>query len=341
MKTIHLHIGMFKTGTTAIQRYCHKNRDILREQGLLYPASLCLEDNGHVYLPSVLLAECGHKHPSWLKDHEAHTDCWEQTLEEIESSDCSDVLLSNEHFCHFAINKDTMSLAMLVADILSGYQVRAVVYLRRVDHYYLSWYNQLVKMGAACLPLEEHYSRHLKSRSFHLYQSRILDTWSKALDGRLDVHSYDLVRRDHGDVVRHLFGSLIPCDISTHLPTQKVKVNRSLGHEELDALICRNLLFKSQGKDGNIDIHDLARRYAEYLRGLDLNKLTTIDINKDMKDELVYIKEHYLPEIDQVFQDEALNRSFRVKIHSQLKGRRDQVRMIVNSLVTMAQAPTV
>jgi hypothetical protein len=36
MKTVYLHIGNFKTGTSAIQASCSRNRDLLLENGIDY-----------------------------------------------------------------------------------------------------------------------------------------------------------------------------------------------------------------------------------------------------------------------------------------------------------------
>ena len=48
-KTIYLHIGIHKTGTTAIQYNLLQNRDWLAQQGYLYPKS-CFRLQGHHYL---------------------------------------------------------------------------------------------------------------------------------------------------------------------------------------------------------------------------------------------------------------------------------------------------
>ena len=37
MATLYLHIGMHKTGTTAIQRFCAENRRALLKRGYCYP----------------------------------------------------------------------------------------------------------------------------------------------------------------------------------------------------------------------------------------------------------------------------------------------------------------
>ena len=37
MKTLYIHIGTPKTGTTSIQNFCGLNREKLKEQGVLYP----------------------------------------------------------------------------------------------------------------------------------------------------------------------------------------------------------------------------------------------------------------------------------------------------------------
>ena len=53
MKTLYLHIGMPKTGTTSIQTFCELNRELLKEMGYWYPESIhkyknvSIRRNGH------------------------------------------------------------------------------------------------------------------------------------------------------------------------------------------------------------------------------------------------------------------------------------------------------
>ena len=37
MKTLYLHIGTMKTGTTSIQEFCRLNNDVLKSKGYCYP----------------------------------------------------------------------------------------------------------------------------------------------------------------------------------------------------------------------------------------------------------------------------------------------------------------
>ena len=37
MKTLYLHIGTPKTGTTSLQHFCHDNQQKLAEKGYFYP----------------------------------------------------------------------------------------------------------------------------------------------------------------------------------------------------------------------------------------------------------------------------------------------------------------
>lgn len=52
-KTIYLHVGANKTGSSAIQNFCNSNRDSLLSSGLLYPVTGCVGD-AHYGISSIL-----------------------------------------------------------------------------------------------------------------------------------------------------------------------------------------------------------------------------------------------------------------------------------------------
>jgi hypothetical protein len=115
-----LHIGIHRTGTTGLQRALAANRDALIAQGASYP-----------------FKGANHQRFAW----ELHRDKMSgRELAKKLSRQASEphIILSAEDFC---IHRDLGWLAPLQ----EAYKIDVVVYLRRQDHWLMSWYNQHVK----------------------------------------------------------------------------------------------------------------------------------------------------------------------------------------------------
>ncbi len=152
-----LHIGYPKTGTTSLQRFLDRNREPLREQGILYP-SPSPQHNLAWSLP-----------PGYRFDPESLT--FEGLADEIRRSEADVVLLSSEEFVHRANQNAAARRVRTFADGL-GAPVDAIVFVRPQHAYINSLYTQRAKFlnspgifsefvdGAVRLPLID-YSRRL------------------------------------------------------------------------------------------------------------------------------------------------------------------------------------
>ncbi len=151
MKTLYLHIGTPKTGTTAIQLFCRQNEKQLREDGIVFPRM------PHYY---------GHLHNSrnglflsydWKDKRGAQKKKQEEAaLSEgfgivrscFETAD--NVLLSDEGIW-FASHGRRRNIWQILSEEAeqAGYLIKIIVYLRRQDQFALSCWNQQVKSGTA------------------------------------------------------------------------------------------------------------------------------------------------------------------------------------------------
>lgn len=129
-----LHIGMNKTGTTALQSYFFLNREKLLEDGILYPDTGLV---GHAHY--CISASLGFFNPGtnngWIKKIKE----LEKNLNKEIGKDVNTILISSEDFI---LNKSTSS----VSKFFKNHKIKVVVYLRRHDHWWLSAYSQAVKM---------------------------------------------------------------------------------------------------------------------------------------------------------------------------------------------------
>jgi len=139
MPTTHVHIGVPKTGSTAIQRFASDHRNALRGCGLLYPET-ALRGLGHHDL--AFLLDGGY--PEWATPQSRPL---EELADEL-GSECAafegDVLLSSEDFFLFP-QPERLAELLATTGLATDRDLRIIVYLRRQDDLLVSWHNQQVK----------------------------------------------------------------------------------------------------------------------------------------------------------------------------------------------------
>lgn len=139
VKKLYLHVGTPKTGTSAIQKFCLWNREVLREFNYAYP-TFPKEFKG---APE---AHNGYFLTKRIKDEEKIFEkCMAEVLRQFDI--CDNVILSDENMwkkceCRENLWTDLMSWAKL-----HKIQVKVIVYLRRQDEYAVSLWAQRVKVG--------------------------------------------------------------------------------------------------------------------------------------------------------------------------------------------------
>ncbi len=172
-----LHIGSGKTGTSSIQRLLRRNRRLLRERGVLFPASpgrrrhtrfgLFFKTDDELVETRPYRAQ-GHRSP------EAFRETFRTELAaEIEKAEPSTVLISDEAL----YGSDDAALARLrsFSDAHSQ-RLRLVCYLRRQDNHLVSRYQQVVKTGETRTLAER--TADLAHTKTYDYAAR-LDTWGR------------------------------------------------------------------------------------------------------------------------------------------------------------------
>lgn len=117
---IVVHAGIHRTGSTSLQQFLAANREALARRGIGYPGM-----------------DVHHQALAWsLKRGDADVRDVEALM--ATQPDMDMTILSGEDF---SIHKDLNWLR----DLAGRHEVEAVFYLRRQDHWIMSWYNQHVK----------------------------------------------------------------------------------------------------------------------------------------------------------------------------------------------------
>ncbi|WP_238364663.1 hypothetical protein [Mesobacterium pallidum] len=189
-KTLYLHIGYHKTGSTSVQTWMDQNRQQLAHAGLYYPETQRDETRNyhgkHLHLYSQISA--AHKEGGDLRA--ALRSIFAPYVEEIEAAGCPAAILSEESF-------SGMGPKVIEAmDVLNDhFDVRVVAVLRRQDEFLQSFYHQSIKTGPqrdfAHFILGGHWNR--------IHYDAALDRWA-AVFGRegMLVRSYDKDKRSGG-----------------------------------------------------------------------------------------------------------------------------------------------
>ncbi|WP_027185301.1 hypothetical protein [Desulfovibrio inopinatus] len=146
-----LHIGLEKTGTTALQCYFDQNRALLLQHGIAYATSPALPD--HTKLAAYALRD--DVFPDIRRRHRIHSpetlESFRQLFEqdfaqEMASLKAKTVVFSNEHCSSRLISVQEIQR---LYDLLKPYfeHITVVIYLRRQDKFFLSSYSTSIKSG--------------------------------------------------------------------------------------------------------------------------------------------------------------------------------------------------
>ena len=140
MQRIYLHIGQHKTGTTAIQDFCTLNRDLLLKSGFLYPKT-----GIHINAQHQLSWVVKNRLPAWIKREFPHflkktsrEKLYNQFKHEAQRTDANCIIISSETF-YLDVRHD------LLKELLSDFDVKVIVYIRRQDQLIQSIYIQAMK----------------------------------------------------------------------------------------------------------------------------------------------------------------------------------------------------
>lgn len=181
MKTLYLHIGTPKTGTSTIQYFCRKNEDYLLRHGLCYPdlgfrfPGIGQNRNAHFLSHKIYDAQKNRLPEEETKEREAGF----KKLEKLFSRQ-DRVVISDEHLWNEK-EIDGMRLQDIRERMAkAGVAVKVIVYLRRQEQVIQSYWAQQVKEGMQ-LSFSQ-YIQQEKYRYFQLDYQKRLQVFAHALD---------------------------------------------------------------------------------------------------------------------------------------------------------------
>lgn len=150
MKTLYLHIGTAKTGTTSIQTFCGLNREILQNKGILFPVMpyaykrISPNRNGHFLFGIITENNVRSKE----KEQEVRKQGLDYIVECFKEYD--NILISDESIWMATATRSKRLWSILAEHSKeNNYTIKPIVYLRRQDQFLMSRYNQKLKTDTA------------------------------------------------------------------------------------------------------------------------------------------------------------------------------------------------
>ncbi|OIQ44736.1 MAG: hypothetical protein BM558_06655 [Roseobacter sp. MedPE-SW] len=146
-KTLYLHIGHFKTGTTAIQQFLHLNPRLLKRHDLAY-AETKREHFKHSDLAFSLYQAAGVQElMHGYAKQETPQQVWASVFDELRRSRQSGMIVSTEELIRLACFPQALNILKQIVEAAPDIDIKVIAYLRAPESHLRSWYNQLVKMG--------------------------------------------------------------------------------------------------------------------------------------------------------------------------------------------------
>lgn len=214
-KKLFLHIGLHKTGTSAIQHVLYHAHDALKERGILYPKSVAWDDHSH---HSLLF-------PFWRDDD--FTPEFDKLQDEIRRAGCDTVIVSSELFPNAYQQRTFPALWQSVSALADDVEV--IIYVRRQDRLAASVFKQWCKSDDLKLAMSPKDFIAETSRINMNFESYCAG-WSKLPEvSKLHFRSYDHEKRDLIGSFLEILG--LPRDFTGDHET--VRANPTLDGEQL------------------------------------------------------------------------------------------------------------
>lgn len=147
-KTLIIHIGHYKTGTTALQVFFEENPHFLAKHGFQYPEARMHSSKHSDYAFSILRAAGVEKLMHGYFEPTTPQEMWGELYRHIEDHDYPYTLISSEELMRLGqFPKAREILREIMSSRPDWLKVKVIVYLRDPAAHLQSWYNQLIKMN--------------------------------------------------------------------------------------------------------------------------------------------------------------------------------------------------
>lgn len=208
-KTLYIHIGHYKTGTTALQVFCSRHQAMLAEKhGLDYP-SVRIHNAKHSGYAFALYKAAGVETlMHGFADPTPPEPVWAELFDHVRASPHPKTIISSEELMRVGqFPKAAERLKAIIADTAQGIDIRIIVYLRAPQSHLKSWHNQLVKMGQPVADFNNALEGAIEA--IHYDYAQALAPWSQIFGAKnIDIRRYPETYERPGDLVLDFMAAL-------------------------------------------------------------------------------------------------------------------------------------
>lgn len=287
-KTIYLHIGNFKTGTSSIQKFLDEKRNFLSKNNIFIPEG---ELSYQHSLPISLLIKYSTFRAAWPIVSKDLYYYWNLLSKQIKNTKYDNIIISSEFFCdlvHPQAYSSRHATSEFLKDFFSNYNVKIIFYIREISSYMKSFYKEMIKSGQTKKTFIEVVDDFIQNKSFHAFPKNILDFYANIFGkDAIILKQYSRSNLKNNDIICDFF-NIFDIEIQS---SENIKENLSLSDEMATIKKIFNtidfkdinfhktissLLIENSNKDQNFD--NIASIYKSIE---DLNKEYNVDIKND------------------------------------------------------------
>lgn len=179
-KTLFIHIGHYKTGTTSLQIFFDEESELLAEAGIEYSRIRFYFSKHSDFAFSILRAAGVEKMLYDYDDPTPPQKMWDNLYAHAMQSPLPYTLISSEELIRLSQFEGTRDiLKQMLARRPEGLEIKVIVYLRSPGAHLRSWYNQLIKMGYPVPDLNSAMMGEIED--IHYNYRHALEPWVEAL----------------------------------------------------------------------------------------------------------------------------------------------------------------
>ena len=251
-KTIYIHIGTHKTGTTSIQRFLTQNNTILAQKGVFYPIAGRLYSEGDVRTHNIknavtaingqLLCDIELFKGEWLCDIKL----FKKQLDIFSKSECSTMLLSEENLFSY-LNSEHLFLKIdELWQLLSNYEVKIIVYFRKSTEYITGLWKEDVKLRNA-----KSLENHLESSNYAESLKAVYNLLTRVELEDIIVRTFEPTRWLNHDLIDD-FLSLINIENTDEFLPLRTRENETFSRDYCERISFVNQYLKAMAGTENI-----------------------------------------------------------------------------------------
>lgn len=237
MKTVFLHVGTGKTGTSFVQETLAGNKDKLAQHGILYPVT---GRGGKAAAHHQLLPALSNAPTWWMMPSEDDSSVFARLLSEIEESKADITFISQEGLVW--IEKHQIEQ---LKSIFKDYQVKIVIDFRRQDDYVDSALNQVVKTAGFTYSFDKlwNYDGSWFVPNYHLQATKWASVFGKE---NVIIRPYERQQFVNGNIVDDFFSRTLGTTFELDAISSNIADNAKLSQVTLEFKRLLNWTFADQ-----------------------------------------------------------------------------------------------